>query len=416
MQRVLFIWELGANFGHLTRLIPLAQEQRALGREVLFAVNNLQVSKPLLDSIGFVCVLAPKVVYKRHRRVAANHTELLLNCGYSNQEGLQQTVGEWLTLFERYQPSLLVIDHSPTALLANKISKIPVIQVGSGFEIPPSDGWPNYFSANKVQERNEVQEPHSIQPQITLLSNMNHAIKHHGMPEMQSTVELYGGCHQLLITFQELDHYPTRKQVNYIGPLYSSDEGREMAWSQAKSKKVFIYTWAGLGGLNQMMLALAKLDVEVIARIPDLTDAARMLFTKPNIRIFTEALKLKDLISESDLLITHSGFATVSVFLRQGVPVMVVPDTIEQLMVGQRVQSLGAGLVMGFQRQQSYFEEMIVSLLDMSSFKAKAMQFAQNYKNWHPEHPIKEITWLINSLLLAVTIKPLKILPAKTKY
>ena len=397
MQRVLFTWELGANFGHLSRLIPLAQEQRALGREVLFAVNNLQVSKHLLDSIGFVCVLAPKVIYKSHRRLAANHTELLLNCGYSNQEGLQQTVGEWLTLFERYQPSLLVIDHSPTALLANKISKIPVIQVGSGFEIPPSDGWPNYSSIFE-SHKNEVLQLQLNQIPITLLNNMNCAIKQYGGDEMQSSCELYNACEQILLTFKELDHYPSRKQAEYVGPISATCVGQQVYWSQDTRKKIYVYAWPALPGLNQMFVALSQIDAEVIAVIPSLAENVRQTLKAPNIRIYTSTISLGNIIEHTDLLITH-GFGTLSVFLQHGVPILMIPHTIEQFLLGIRVNDHAIGLAMAFRLSTINFKTNIEKLLNEFGYRQAALTIAKRYKDYKAEDALKKINETIEMLL-----------------
>ena len=41
MSRYLFAWELGANLGHLTRLVPVARALAKRGHEVLFATRDL---------------------------------------------------------------------------------------------------------------------------------------------------------------------------------------------------------------------------------------------------------------------------------------------------------------------------------------------------------------------------------------
>ena len=50
MARILFAWELGGDYGHLARLLPVAQALKAGGHEVVFAVRDL---------LGAEAILAP---------------------------------------------------------------------------------------------------------------------------------------------------------------------------------------------------------------------------------------------------------------------------------------------------------------------------------------------------------------------
>jgi UDP:flavonoid glycosyltransferase YjiC (YdhE family) len=391
-------WELGANYGHLTRLILVADSQRALGREVLFAVCDLDAAQKLLTLQGYAYMAAPRLKCQTSNVLLPSYIQLLLAVGYADQPALQEALGDWLNLFNEYQPDLIIADHSPTALLANHIAKIPAIQLGSGFEIPPTDQWPETLPFNpqqKLQLKDSEQQ---------LLANMNHALIVHGGLAMQSVTELFKNCHQLLTTFAELDHYPYRNNINYIGPIYSVSSGSEVLWTDTSQKKVFVYVWSGLPGLNRLMLALAELNIEVIAVIPGLSDEALLLFSQPHIRIFKETVRLSALLEYADLLITHSGFGTVSAFLRQGVPVMIIPDTLEQFLVGQRIEELGAGVVMGPKRNQESFKQTISNVLNLesnthASFREAANNFATQYQNYNQSMPIVAVTEAIQKEL-----------------
>jgi len=398
VKRLLITWELGANYGHLSRLILVADAQRALGREMLFVVCDLDAAQKLLAPQGYAYVAAPRLKCKPSNELMLSYVQLLLAVGYADQLALQVALGNWLHLFNEYQPDLIIADHSPTALLANHITKIPAIQLGSGFEIPPLDHWPEMLPFNS-QQKLQLQDSEQ-----QLLVNMNRALIVHGGLAMQSVTELFKNCHQLLTTFAELDHYPYRNHMNYIGPIYSVSSGSEILWTDTLQKKVFAYVWSGLPGLNHLMLALAELDIEVIAVIPELSNEALLLFSQPNIRIYRETINLSALLDNADLLITHSGFGTVSAFLKQGVPVMIIPDTLEQFLVGQNVEVLGVGLVMGSRRSQDSFKQTISQLLHLglntlSSFQEAASQFAARYRNCDQVIPIQAVTLAIHNTL-----------------
>lgn len=393
VKRILFTWELGANYGHLARLMLVAEAQRALGREVLFTVCNIEAAQALLTPKGYAYVIAPKVSSVGSNGLALSYAQMLLSIGYANKIALSQALGDWLDIFNHYQPDLIVTDHSPTALLANRLVNIPVMQLGTGFEIPPKDRWTEMLPLN-----NEQQE-HLKVSEKQLLMSMNDALTSRGGFPMQSITDLFSNCRQLLATFAELDHYPSRKNAHYIGPIYSVDEGRQVTWLDTQRKKVFVYAWSDLPGINQLMKVLAELDVEVIAVIPGLTDEALLLFSKPDVRIFKDMVSFAILIKDADLLITHSGFGTVSAFLRHGIPVMVVPDSLEQFLVGQRVLSLGVGLIMGPKRNQESFTQIISHLLKVQQYATAAQQFSIRNKCWDHSMPIKAVTCVIDKML-----------------
>lgn len=391
MSRILFTWELGANYGHLTRLIPLAKEQLLQGREVLFAVNNLDVAECLLTPLKLPYVIAPKIKYKSHRRVAKNYAELLLNCGYDNQEGLTQAIVEWLNLFKDFRPDLLVIDHSPTALLANRITKISTIQIGTGFEVPPQDDWPALFPLNASQQ---VQLEQS---ELTLLINMNNAIEPvDGMP-IQSVRDLFNGCQQILCTYAELDHYQNRKNALYVDPVFEKMCVESVAWSLIKHKKVFVYVWPDMPGLHQLLKALGEMELEVIAVIPNISATDLNQLSCKNLRIYNHAIDFSELLKKVDLLVSH-GYGTVNTFLRSGIPVLLIPKTLEQFILGQCIKKHGYGL-MPQTRSVSNFKSIINTLLGSSSFYVATQKFAKKYSEMQTLNALHQITQVINNKL-----------------
>lgn len=396
MARILFCWELGNNYGHLSRLIPIALAQLEVGNDVSFLLSNMQAGDELLKAIGLNYYQAPKFNSNVSQKLSYSYGSMLLSIGYADKVHLRQAVRNWLNLINSYKPDLIVADHSPTVLLTNKISKIPIIQVGGGFEIPPNNLWQNLFSFNE--------SPHQeiLKSDQLLLENMNDAIITNGGIAMSSSSQLFDGCKKLIASFEELDHHQNRSETNYIGPIYDLEIGIKVNWSSSGARRIFLYAWPNLAGLNQLIKALSQLDVEVIAVIPNISDEALSFFEnsfKKNVRVFTEPVKLDAIIGHADLLITHSGFGTVSAFLKQGVPILIVPDNLERYVIGQCIEALGVGLVLREKRTESAFKEMILFLLEATTFRLQATKFSKKYAYWKPDYPVKELTYLINNLL-----------------
>lgn len=123
---IAFAWELGANLGHLSRGSPLAQRLQVQGFRTIFAVRDIALAHSLLTAARVDFVAAPR--YKgayRSARPPINYSELLAECGYLDPLALRALVRAWIGLWRTIDPAVVVIDHSPTALLA------------AGFTIPP---------------------------------------------------------------------------------------------------------------------------------------------------------------------------------------------------------------------------------------------------------------------------------------
>ncbi|MCX7168728.1 MAG: UDP-glucuronosyltransferase, partial [Proteobacteria bacterium] len=138
MSRYLFAWELGANYGHLARDLPVAERLRAAGHAVSFAVSDTRTAAELLTPRRLPFVQAPLAL--RPARLAnppVNYAELLLAENWGDRTSLLGRVKAWQTLIALIRPSMIVADHAPTALLAARCCGTPSIAMGSGFEIPP---------------------------------------------------------------------------------------------------------------------------------------------------------------------------------------------------------------------------------------------------------------------------------------
>lgn len=60
MSRIILAWELGANYGHLSQLLCVAQQLRNRGHQVLFAIKNTVAAEQLLNDEKFCYVTAPR--------------------------------------------------------------------------------------------------------------------------------------------------------------------------------------------------------------------------------------------------------------------------------------------------------------------------------------------------------------------
>lgn len=137
MSRILFAWELGGNLGHVTRQLSIARRLRQKGHPVFFVVRDTAVAAQLLTPEGFAYTQAPINVAKNRLPHPVNYAEILIASGYAEPVVLLGLVQGWISLIRLFKANLIVVDHAPTALVAARLTGLPAITIGTGFEIPP---------------------------------------------------------------------------------------------------------------------------------------------------------------------------------------------------------------------------------------------------------------------------------------
>ena len=88
MCRILFAWELGGNYGHVSVLFPLARNLRLSGHTVFFAIKNSAASL-LLEADGFEYVFSlPSTIPQNRSFKPASFADILGGAGFSDLQVL----------------------------------------------------------------------------------------------------------------------------------------------------------------------------------------------------------------------------------------------------------------------------------------------------------------------------------------
>jgi UDP:flavonoid glycosyltransferase YjiC (YdhE family) len=214
MARIAFAWELGANYGHLSRTLPVAESLRANGHTALFAVRDLRTAHSWLTPKGFGFVAAPQLARgPPGNHHPANYGQMLAEHGYSDRDSLRACLGAWLTLWRNADVDAIVIDHAPTALLAARILRKPVMLFGTGFTIPPDvDPQPS------LRPWESISLDTLRQSDAAVIENINNVAQEFGGVPLRRLADLFAGLPALLTTFPELDHYGPRTTTDLGQP------------------------------------------------------------------------------------------------------------------------------------------------------------------------------------------------------
>ena len=340
MKRILIAWELGGNWGHLARDVPIALALRDRGYDVRFAVRDPQTAAEFLTPHGFPFEQAPVAPITRASRfaVAKNYAGVLSTQGYGDPVGLHGLVARWLEIFHSSRPALVIADFAPGAMLAARVAGVPLAAVGLGFELPPPT-----HPLPPIRPWEDFSVERMARVDTALLETLNTVLARFSAAPLPKLGELFAGKWTALTTFPELAHHGPRTDVNFVGPIYSTpQDAHEAHWPDSRGPRLLAYLRPNTRGLEAILAALGSLGT-VIACVPGLT--ATPATATGACHLYTQGLQLQHLLPQADILVTNGSLTTSTLALLAGVQVLAVPNYAEQHLGALRITELGAGLI-----------------------------------------------------------------------
>lgn len=382
LPHVLFAWELGGNFGHVSKIAEVARhlDKRA---QLTIAVRDPIAFRRIAPDLNCTLLSAPAAPPPPPTpRPLPVHTypEGLQGLGWSNVEELGTLAEAWRGLFSLCRPDAIVAQAAPTALLAARGLGIPTAMFGSGFDAPPrSTPMPRFYYWEP--ERAPSREP-------SVLETANKVLKGLDQPPMTRFCDLLRTDRYLLATFAEIDHYAPRTDFEpdppaYLGQLFTTDAGRPMRWKKSAKRRVFAYLRPRTHGFESGVKALTTLDkkTDVILAAPGASDKLAQSLKETPVRLVNTPVRLQELLPDCDLGVSHTSNGIAAAFVMAGVPQVGLPSHAEQDMVARAVamNRLGLGVLGQFGPDQAF--EAIQKALEgthlREATKAKAQRLAQ---------------------------------------
>jgi UDP:flavonoid glycosyltransferase YjiC (YdhE family) len=337
VARILFAWEFGGDLGHARRLVPVARELRALGHEPCLAFRELSLLGPLARE-RFAWFAAPRLRPPAEINPAPlNASDILLNLGFADANGLTGALRAWLSFFALVKPALLVADYAPTALLAARIASLHRITLGTGFPVPArGDPLPALRAWHPVDravlERIDARLLESVRSPLDRLSRSAAAPR--------CAWDLFDAKAHLLGTFEELDPFGPRDGVEYLGAQGDARSGLEARWS-GTSPRIFAYLKPRDPRFISIVEALRAMKASAIVAAPGIDPDASASMSGGSMRVFAGPVQLDPLLAEASLCVFHGGPGLAARALAAGVPMALLPMQLEQFLVGKRLVDLG---------------------------------------------------------------------------
>lgn len=176
-----------------------------------------------------------------------------------------------------------------------------------------------------------------------------------------------------------------RERAVFLGP--SVDEAAaEADLSHLDAERDLVYI--SLGTVNNRapafyracLEAVGDLDVQVLMAIGD--DATRETLPTPPKNVIIQAhVPQLAVLKRAQAFVTHGGMNSVHEALFYGVPMVVVPQQAEQLMVGRRVKAVGAGPLLQRQPDAMTLRFAIAQVMTEASYRLAAQRIAQTFRD-----------------------------------
>ena len=386
---VLFVWELGENFGHVMPLLALAQRLRARGHRAVFALRDLHRAGPV-RAAGFTVMQAPSHPdrwFKKDDPQPANFAEVLAIFGFADATVLDNYVAAWQALYALLRPGLVVTSHAPTALLAARMAGIPVAVMALPFELPPAVSPP---PALRPWEEVPVQRHRRAEAAVVRAINRV-ARRRFAIDAMH---QLYDTGHVYLNTFTELEAYEERPGAAYGGALFEREAGVDADWPEGEGKRIYAYLQPAMPGFADVLRQLRQSPWRILLAAPGVKTPAQL---QGNLRITGELVSLAKVLPRCDAVLSYSGHGMAAAALLAGKPLAMLHGNLEQLLTARRVVHMGGGVMPDAEGRGS-IDSLIERALKPAAGQA-ARRFADKYRAYDPRRRIGEIALELGVLL-----------------
>ena len=399
MATISLNWELGSDYGHIGRFLPIAQVLRERGHRPIMVLRDISRADEMLSPYGLEFLQAPLwLPAVNGLPPAVNFTESLFLFGFLSQPGLLSITRAWRQLWRLIKPDLMIFDHAPTALLAARGLGIPRLITGNSFAVPPrTKPLPPYRWWDKTHPAARMADT-----EARLLATANPVLAALGAPAMRQVHDLYEAEATLITATPALDVYQGRPADHYVGAINTIAHGASplSLWPGKRSKKIFAYLKPQYSVFEPVVKALARTDASVLIFAPGVSRQMMQKLQSTHLAFSERPLVMKEVRAQCHLAVCHAG-GMVDIMLSAGVPLLLLPLQMEQAMTSKRVEQAGCGLTFQPDYPPTMLDKHLAKLLSDPGFAHNAASYAASHAGFSQDHSLARLISACESLLSA---------------
>lgn len=376
MARVLYIWEFGGGLGHLTTALPLAQAYRVRGHDIAFVVPDVVAAAAVIPA-DYRVYQAP-IWHTRADNPTVrpiSYAEILLGKGFDNPARLAAMVRSWIELLRALAPDVLVLDFSPTAMLAAQILGLRHCTIGHGFFLPPRSVPVPGFAARADATR-------LMHSEDALLAAINQVRAAHRAEPLPHFADFFAADLDLLTTWPELEHYPQRSGARYWGPVLLRTAANPPQWQRTDRARLFVYLYASHPKLETMLQALEESGVEAWVYVPGISEDVARSFAGERLRFSRKMHAMDKMLADVDAVVCHGNFGTLWEAMLAGRPALCLPVHVEQDIATKALVERGAAIALPADVSAELAKREIHDVLQQPAYRQAAGQIARQYSGY----------------------------------
>lgn len=344
MSNIVFV-EMPAA-GHVNPTLPLVRELARRGENVVY--YNAAEFQPQVVRAGATFRAYPAGVLTSADIAQATQTNDLTSVPRVILRATEQLVPFLLDELPGQQPAAIVLDSNALwGHIAAKMLNLPTVSLMTTFLLSPAQ-------FKRLAPREWL---HMVGPMLPgvprVVSARSRLVRRFGNAVLpRPAFPASGG---LNIAFLPRDFQSPNGRVDesfrFVGPMVDPDRGRGDVPFEISGTEPIVYISLGtlhLGSgdfFQQCFAAFADLPARFILSVGKQTDIAALGRIPSNfvVRPFVPQLEV---LQQAAVFVTHGGMNSALEGLWYGVPLVVIPQHVEQLLIGLEVATRGAGLVL----------------------------------------------------------------------
>ena len=338
MARILFGWELGANRGHIERLLPMAKRLLDQGHEVALALQQIDCAG--LDRDPRIALwqapVWPRLLINNMQdgsRRVATMGDILAQLGLDRPGCLAPMVSGWDSHFAAFKPDVVVADYAPALLTAAR-GRVPTISVGDCFSCPPYqlERFPNLTGTANAYDED------------ALLDTVDADLESVGRAPLEGLPALFAADHVMVGNFAELDPYRALRVGHYCAPSIKLP----LADGSGGGDEIFVYGYNRIGADSPIWAGLAATRRTVRIHMGDPARAHLAAFKQLGYIYEPKPVPFPLIAGRSCIAVSCGGNGFTSACLVAGLPQLMMPLDLEKMMTARAVDALGFGKMLGF--------------------------------------------------------------------
>ena len=347
MARILLGWELGSGLGHVATLLPIGKALAAQGHEIVFVLQNIVETWPLLRDCGFAVLQAPVFFASGDGGDSTvsptrSYADILVDAGYDNIETLEPVVRAWRHLLDSIKPDLIVGEHAPTLSLAG-YGFAPVINVGTGFEIAHWEG-----------EQFTVLNDRAVEtvPVLVISNTIETVLRRLGQVPPIPAIRAVFGAQTFVAAFAEIDPYRAVREAVARGPLWPLPAQVSPLPDVAAC---LVYLPADHPELAALIQGLKNISMPGLIYVRNASAALREALRDTALQVSETPVDLDVVLPQVSVVLHHGGAGMTQRCLAHGRPQVIAPIHMEQKLTSSALQEMGVAIKLGgiFSPEQS---------------------------------------------------------------